>query len=344
MPLKSTDPREQKTEAQIAALSLSTQIEAWRTVLSEHGVELSREDALVASGAAFRHALFVAEDNHAWLAEYPGAHWHPGSLSLDNYGVFEALSAQTGWERRSYSGLNPVEVVGLCTHELRAGRPLLVPHESGAIGRVTAIRPPPIAEIELEDGSLFSFASAAAIEALPEALPALIAIRPRPEPLSARVQGALIDDLLRWVPRHAGAGKELDYSAELYFATGRRAFDLLPLWSRELIPPILGTALGDMCRIWWTEHLSELLRGRDALAQVFGAGSALPALESRLSTLSHRREMARCWQDSAMALRSAVELWTRGTDSDIGAEAGEHLRHVAECEAAAVDALRSDIA
>jgi len=111
-------------------------IEALCLARTALGKPLPLAEAMGFSAAAFRAYFFTPDDNHAYRTDNPGVEWLEEVLEVENYGVYEALSAHTGTDIRLYDGLRADAFSALVAHELEAGRPLIVTDPLTMLSRV----------------------------------------------------------------------------------------------------------------------------------------------------------------------------------------------------------------
>ena len=301
--------------------------------LHRHGAPFDYDAAMVLSGAAFRHYLFTPEDNHAWLVENPGEHWRDDSLRLENYGAFEAIQGHTGWSGRRWDKLKGAELVQLLRYESAENR-LARLQGVGFITNVEASRAGLRLTIdrggethELTHGDLSTLDDFCA------GLPTLWTLRKEPGEIPAARRHALTGDVLRWAWNHYTSRKEIVHDTDAFYATGRRAWELLQALSETLrTPPDDRDVEGGYAYI--DAHVRELAIAREAAARFFEDPALLLEHTGREALSSPQIDgIARAWGAVAEALR-AVEDAPRDATT-------EALRRAADADEIAFETLRA---
>lgn len=245
--------------------------------LERHGLRYDFDAAMVHGGAAFRHYFFTPEDNHAWLVEYPDERWREDSLTMDSYGVFEAIQGHTGWSARQWRGLKGAELVTLLRHEQSGGRLVRALGTDGArpglIESFEASREG--LTLQLSDGRdtwELQHAGLATLDDFVPMLGVLQTLRKEPAEIPTRRRHALTEDALRWAVRHWESRKELRFDLEAYYATGTRAWQLLSDFADTALTG--GDEVdADAAQAYIARHLHELSRARRSAERFFGDAS-----------------------------------------------------------------------
>lgn len=188
-------------------------------------------------GAAFRVYFFSPDDNHGWRADHPTIRWRQRSLSVDNYGLPEALSAHLGLHARAWPRPTVRDLLTLVRHEQQAGREvvlrttaqpaqwvrvreLAVDRDSAtlALADLQVDNTPPIPAVRLP------LQPAEALRAPAEAIAEVVSCRALAEPARPELADTLQRDVLRWAATHHHAPYELVHDEEAFYATGAAAW------------------------------------------------------------------------------------------------------------------------
>lgn len=290
--------------------TLSSELRQYLQHLSLHGVDLSFATAMVLSGAAFRHYFFTPNYNHAWLVEYPDDLWREDSLTVENYGVYEAIEGHTGWTSRRWHQLKGVELVQLLRYEQTEGRHLrhesTDAHPAGLITGFDVDRTGLTLHIQQGENRIQWRSALDELDAFCAQLPALQSLRPVQGDIPATRRTALTLDVFRWAGRHWEARKEIAYDVQAFYAAGHQAWLELRAFYDTI--PSLATDRQEAARTYVRAHLNELATARAAAAAFFSDHDALSALLAS-PTLSKRstEELRDAWQRIADRLQTASD-------------------------------------
>lgn len=178
---------------------------------------------------------FVPEDNYGYRDERPHVEWSAGALSLENYGVVEALAPQLGCSVRVLGAPSPAIAAVALRDALRSGDAVVVATREPLDGSPDA----PVVERALLARQLrwgageAAGAGGGADRTLPLLLDAdrelpittLFVVGPSFEDAPPGRRRVLQQDALRYASQHTSSalGKELSFAEELYYASGARA-------------------------------------------------------------------------------------------------------------------------
>lgn len=294
--------------------------------LRPQGIDVDRDEALVLTGAAFRTYQFDPDDNWGWRTEHPDQVWRWQTLEVESYGIVEAISAHFSADiRRWHAGDKPIEWLRVTANELAAGRPTLavVRESPPSLWIVHAVeRGETRHAVEVADaGPALALTAHALSEPQPAdalTLDALYTVRPSPTPTPETRLPALWLDVLRFATRHAASKKELSFEEELYYASGLRAWEVMPARLAEA-----GSAIGPL---WcaWRDTVSE---ARAAAARVLarwpevrGVGTPSARLAAGLadaaSAFAAVSGLAATLPDDPVAVSEAALAQARAADAE----------------------------
>lgn len=253
--------------------TLSSRLHALIHHLSLHDQELSFDTAMVLGGGAFRHYFFTPDDNHAWLVEHPDEHWRDDTVSVENYGLYEAVGGHTGWDSRQWTGLSGAELVQLLRYERENARLIRQEatdaHPAGIIRSFDVGRDGVSLHIERGDETItLSHNDLSTIDDFAASLPPLQTLRPQAKDVPLTRRHALSADVFRWAPRHWHAHKEILFDVQAFYAAGDRAWEKLRDFAQT--QDTFDAPRQTNARTYIQTHLSELGVARRAAAAFFG--------------------------------------------------------------------------
>lgn len=291
-------------------LTLSQALQDLLQHLARHNVHLSVDEAMVLSGAAFRHYFFSPIDNHAWLVEYPDDHWRNDTLRVENYGLYESIAGHTGWASRQWSHLTGPEFIQLLAYEHKNGRVLRIEADATSHGGFIIDHRVGRNGVQLtvdRDGTFehLSHPDLTTLSDFVQTLGVLQSLRlEEPDDIPIRRQHALTHDVLRWACQHHVAKKEIMYDVQAFYAAGNRAWTLLHDFVNSLdkLPSEKHAAALTYVRA----HLHEIGLARASAARFF---SNEAHIEKHLAAdLIHggMRTVHHAWKASADAILQAA--------------------------------------
>ncbi|TVR03856.1 MAG: hypothetical protein EA398_03640 [Deltaproteobacteria bacterium] len=230
----------------------------------------------VLGGAALRTYFFAPDDNHGFAATHPEVRWRLRSLSVDHYGLLEAIAGHTGLDARRWTALRGAELVQLLRHEREEGRPLAL-RRSASPDRWERVR-----SIHERDGSLrltltpigsqgsdvewtADLRSADWLAAPVCDVEELLTLRPAGDPASERLAGVLARDVLKWATGHLRMRLELVHDEEAFYAAGLEA------WRRMAHFSAATAAVDDEARHFLRRVIAEYALARAAGERFFRA-------------------------------------------------------------------------
>lgn len=192
---------------------------------------------LGATGVAQRVYQFTPDDNHAWRTEHPGAEFDRCALDVDSFGAVDAISAHAERSIRRYTPKKRAERWALAKHELDDGRLLTVDLQGfdAAAGRVVGYREGDEvvqrghALMDAVDGDLIEVVFDAILEDPADDEPQITTmwtVRPADAPVPERRRHAVQRAVLGFAREHLRTRKELHHEAEVFVASGLRAWGI----------------------------------------------------------------------------------------------------------------------
>lgn len=229
---------------------------------------LPLDQARVLSGLAFRTYQLTPDDNHAYDTQYGDLRWRWETLAMENYGILGALTVHLDRELRLYPTMRPIDALALTRYEFDLGRSVIgrLRGKGGEYVVLTAVETEKDRYDAPDGGDSEFVVESTDAGRFPDGdlvADSMLVARPQPEPIPESRRAVLERDVLTFAERHAESKRELNFTEELFYASGLRALDV----TAELV-----SAAEDSPE--WREYFhawtSDLSAGRMSAARHFG--------------------------------------------------------------------------
>lgn len=286
---------------------LSGLVAAIDPLLPRQNDAIPLDASVLLAGLAFRAYELEPADNHALDVVSPEKIWAADAIDVDNYGALEALGGHFAVGPKTYRAPKLAEAFALVFHELEAGRAVVAELRGGTRwAHVVGVKSSKkSARLPDSSATLPPLAyEIVADAAVAPAIASLTVVRPLPTGAAAGASFALQHDVLTFGRRHLRQKHELVHHAELFYATGVRAFSRFATLAALHAPPagLLAHVESWLAEKAWSRRAGA--RGAAHWAAAIDAHS--PLWRTPAGGSAALRRLAAALADSANALERAL--------------------------------------